>query len=175
MANPYVGEIRIFAGNFAPFGWAFCNGATQAISENAALFALIGTTYGGDGQTTFKLPDLQSRIPIMAGTLSTSSFMLGQNAGTETTTLNVANLPSHAHFVNADGANSNSTSPANTVPGSPPAGATPTYYKSAPASPTTMAGSAIGGGGSGQPFGIIQPILAVNFIISLFGVFPTQN
>ena len=175
MATPYIGEIRIFAGNFAPVGWAFCNGASIPIDQNDALFNLIGTTYGGNGTTTFNLPDLQGRIPLMAGSLSLQNFALGQKAGAESTTLNVANLPAHAHLVNADGANSNSTSPANTVPGSPPAGATPTYYKSAPATPTTMAANAITGGGGGQPISIIQPVLAVNFIISLFGIFPTQN
>ena len=175
MGTPYIGEIRIFAGNFAPVGWALCNGATIPIDQNDALFNLIGTTYGGNGTTTFNLPDLQGRIPVMPGSLSGVPIVLGQMAGTESTTLNIANLPAHAHFVNADGANSNSTSPANTVPGSPPAGATPTYYKSAPSTPTTMAANAITGGGGGQPFGIVQPILAVNFIIALFGVFPTQN
>src|ERR1700730_5747542 len=112
MGTPYIGEIRIFAGNFAPVNWALCDGATIPIAQNDALFNLIGTTYGGDGQTTFKLPDLRGRIPIMSGSLTLQNFVLGQNAGTESTTLNVANLPAHAHFVNADGANSNSTSPA---------------------------------------------------------------
>ncbi len=175
MSSPYIGEIRMFGGNFAPAGWAFCDGALLPISENETLFQLIGTTYGGDGQETFQLPNLASRIPIGTGTLSGQTFQLAQSAGSETVTLATANLPPHAHFVNADGGNSNSTSPANTIPGSPPAGATPTYYKSAPASATTMAANAITGGGGGQPVGIIQPVLTLNFIISLFGIFPTQN
>src|ERR1700757_2169256 len=106
MSSPFIGEIRMFAGNFAPVGWAFCNGALIPISENAALFNLIGTTYGGDGQTTFALPDLQSRVPIHVG----PGFALGQSGGAESVTLTVSQIPAHSHVPQANsGAGSQAT------------------------------------------------------------------
>ena len=175
MASPYIGEIRIFAGNFAPQGWALCNGAILPISENDTLFNLIGTTYGGDGQSTFALPNLQSRIPIGVGTLSGSTFQLAQTGGAETVTLTTAQLPPHAHYVNADGANANSVSPQNAIPGTAPASSTPTYYLTTPSAPTNFAPNAIGGGSGGQPISMIQPIVVLNFIISLYGVYPSPT
>lgn len=175
MSSPFVGEIRMFAGNFAPSGWLFCNGALVPIAENDVLFQLLGTTYGGDGQTTFGLPDLRGRVPLMQGTQSSQTFTLGQLAGQESTTLTTQQIPSHAHYVNADGTTANSSTPANSLPGTPGAGSTPTYYISAASTPSTFASQAMGGNAGGLPIPLIQPILAVNFIISQFGIFPSQN
>src|ERR1700756_3531820 len=111
MSSPFVGEIRMFAGNFAPAGWAFCNGALLPISENDVLFNLIGTTYGGDGQETFALPDLQSRIPIHAG----PGFILGQNGGVESVTLTTSQIPAHSHVPLANNNPGTSTTPQNSV------------------------------------------------------------
>src|SRR5512140_1495707 len=102
MSSPYIGEIRMFAGNFAPVGWAFCQGQLLAISENDALFNLIGTTYGGDGQNTFALPDLRSRVPVHSGTNQSQSFILGEKAGVEAVTLTVQQIPAHSHVPMAD-------------------------------------------------------------------------
>src|SRR5437588_2569600 len=99
MSEPYIGEIRMFGGNFPPNGWAFCNGQIMAIAENDALFALIGTTFGGDGQSTFALPNLQGRLPVHAGTGGGSSYVIGQLAGTETVTLNTQQMPTHTHVL----------------------------------------------------------------------------
>src|ERR1700726_881868 len=108
MAQPYVGEIRIFAGNFAPSGWMFCEGQLLPISEYETLFNLIGTTYGGDGQTTFALPDLRGRVPISMGQApNTSNYTIGQNGGTESITLSNAQMPQHSHFANKTGVGSN--------------------------------------------------------------------
>src|SRR3954463_4050754 len=116
MSQPYVGVIRIFAGNFAPVNWAFCNGQLLAISENDALFALIGTTYGGDGQSTFGLPDLRSRVPIHQGQgPGLSNYVIGQNGGVETVTLTVQQIPVHTHVPVCRAAGSDSPNPANAV------------------------------------------------------------
>ena len=165
MSQPFVGEIRMFPGNFAPVGWAFCNGALIAISQNDALFNLIGTTYGGDGQTTFALPDLRSRVPIHQGT----SFPLGQRSGAETVTLTVAQIPSHTH------------APQAVVPSGSQAGpggaawaqsALDQFSTNAPS--TAMAPQALSQSGGSQPHDNMVPYLAINFILSLFGIFPTQ-
>jgi microcystin-dependent protein len=164
MGQPYIGEIRMFAGNFAPQGWAFCDGAIVPIAQNDALFQLIGTTYGGDGQTTFALPDLVSPVHVGPG------FNLGQKGGAETVTLTVQQLPVHSHLPQAGGAGSgNTATPASHhwAPSTHQA-----YSTSAPAS--TMSSSAVGNTGGAQPHNNVQPYLAVNFIISLFGIFPSQ-
>jgi len=170
----YVGEIRMFAGNFEPAGWAFCDGRPLLISENETLFFLIGTTYGGDGQSTFHLPDFRGRVPIHVG----NGFQLGQTAGTETETLTIAQMPAHSHGVAA----SNSaplpatsaidiTGPVTYVPGSP--ATKPRLYAPAGAS-VAMAPASIGAAGESQPHNNMAPYLGINFIISLFGVFPPQ-
>src|SRR6201999_4560318 len=115
MSSPYIGEIRMFGGNFAPAGWAFCNGALLPISENDVLFNLIGTTYGGDGQNTFALPDLQSRVPVHQGTLAGQTYTLGQTGGSESVTLTTSQIPSHSHVPQANNAAGTSTSPQNSV------------------------------------------------------------
>lgn len=167
MSNPFIGEIRMFGGNFAPLGWAFCDGQLMAIAENVALFSLIGTTYGGDGQNTFALPDLRSRVPLHTG----PGFVQGQSGGVEQVTLTVAQMPAHNHSQIATTA---TATPAAAPSGSLVAASTATkFYGAAPSTPT--APSAILPAGQGQPHDNMAPFLAVSFIISLFGIFPSQN
>lgn len=158
----------MFAGSFAPAGWAFCNGALVAISNNDALFTLIGTTYGGDGQTTFALPNLSSRYPIHQGT--SPAYLIGSTGGSETVTLTTNQLPIHSHVPAASQAPGNSGTPTNSVWAKPSAASM--YTQSAP--DTTMAASAVQGAGGSQPHENMMPFLCVTFIISLFGIFPTQ-
>jgi len=171
MSDPFVGEIRMFGGNFAPLGWAFCDGTQIPISENDTLFNLIGTTYGGDGQSTFKLPDLRGRLPVHMGTArSGTPYTLGQTGGVEQVTLTANQMPIHAHAPRANSAPGAQTSPAGNVWADSP---NHPYSASAPAA--VMASQAIGSAGSGQPHDNMVPFLAVSFIISLFGIFPSQN
>jgi microcystin-dependent protein len=167
MAQPYVGEIRMFAGNFAPAGWMFCEGQLLPISEYETLFNLIGTTYGGDGQSTFALPDLRGRIPIHFG----NGFTLAENGGVETVTLTVSQIPAHTHpfLATTNGAGSNSVS--SNLLSQPPV--IEEYFQNNP----TLALSASSGGSTGgsQPHNNFQPYLCVDFIISLFGIFPSQT
>src|SRR5437016_2584474 len=167
MSSPFIGEIRMFAGNFAPVGWAFCNGALMAIDQNDALFNLIGTTYGGDGQTTFALPNLQSRVPIHVG----PGFALGQSGGTESVTLTTSQIPAHSHVPQASGNAGTASTPANTVWA---ANATLTQYSNAAPS-ANMDPAALGSAGGSQPHDNMIPFLVINFILSLFGVFPSQT
>jgi microcystin-dependent protein len=178
MANPYVGEIRMFGGNFAPVGWAFCQGQLLAISENETLFNLIGTTYGGDGQSTFALPDLRGRIPLHMGTSSGgSSHVIGELAGVESVTLTAQQIPVHSHTLegSSDPA-SPLLGPQNSLPGDTSASG-PMYdaLSSNGANIVTMSGSAIGVAGGSQPHNNLAPYLCVSFIISLFGIFPSQS
>ena len=176
MGQPFIGEIRMFGGNFAPNGWALCQGQTMAIDQNAALFQLIGTTYGGDGQSTFGLPDLQGRLPVHMGTARTgTSYVIGEKAGVEGVTLTVNQLPSHNHALQAT-ASTPSLSPSNALPAT--ASSTEpgvnTYGPGTGSATNLTAGTILSDGGT-QPHSNIQPILAINFIISLFGIFPSQN
>jgi microcystin-dependent protein len=165
--NPFLGEIRMFAGNFAPVGWAFCEGQILPISENEALFNLVGTTYGGDGQQTFALPNLQSRIPVHVG----QGFVLGQAAGEEVVTLTTQQMPAHTHGVIATTASGTQSSPArNTLAAS----ATVALYNGNPPS-TALAAPAVQNAGGSQPHDNMQPFLVLNFIIALNGVFPSQT
>jgi microcystin-dependent protein len=168
MSSPFIGEIRMFAGNFAPVGWAFCNGALIPISENDALFNLIGTTYGGDGQNTFALPNLQSRVPVHVG----PGFALGQSGGTESVTLTVSQIPAHSHVPQANNAPGTQVSPANGVWAST-SPALNNYSNVAPS--VTMDPAACGSSGGSQPHDNMVPFLVINFILSLFGVFPSQT
>jgi microcystin-dependent protein len=171
MGSPYIGEIRIFAGNFAPNGWAFCNGALQAINQNSALFSLIGTTYGGDGVNTFGLPDLQGRVPIHQGTDgSGNNYVMGQRAGVEAVTLTTGQIPAHTHVPQANSGPGNQQSPANGVWATPSTG---TIYSNVAPS-LGMAPAAIVSAGTSLPHDNMVPFLAVSFIISLFGIFPSQ-
>jgi microcystin-dependent protein len=179
MSQPFIGEIRMFAGNFAPVGWAFCDGAVLAISENSALFNLIGTTYGGDGQSTFALPNLQGRIPVHQG----PGFVIGQTGGQETVTLTTVQLPSHSHLVlttTGSTATAKSTPGGNFIADEVLAGAPnppPSTY--APfvndANQRTLALGSIQNAGGSQPHDNMVPFVCVNFILSLFGIFPSQT
>jgi microcystin-dependent protein len=169
MSSPFIGEIRMFGGNFAPAGWAFCNGALLAISDNDALFNLIGTTYGGDGQTTFALPNLQSRVPVHVG----PGFVLGQSGGVETVTLTTSQIPAHTHQASCFAVAGNSASPAACRWASSADTAINPYAP--PPSDSTMNAGAVGSDGGSQPHDNMIPFLCVNFILSLFGVFPSQT
>ena len=171
MSEPFLGEIRAVGFNFAPVGWAMCNGQLLSIAQNTALFSLLGTTYGGNGTTTFALPDLRGRVGIHQGQgPGLSPYVIGQVAGTETVTLIAQQMPQHNHVVNASGAAGTATRPTTAVLAKTTA---PAY---APASDgTVMAANMIGTAGGNQPHSNIQPYLAVNFIIALEGIFPSRN
>jgi microcystin-dependent protein len=167
MSQPYVGEIRMFAGNFAPAGWMFCAGQLLPISEFETLFNLIGTTYGGDGQTTFQLPDLQGRLPLHQG----SGFTLAETGGVEEVTLTISTIPSHSHPYLVSTATGNQSNPTGNVLDQ---NNTVKIYK--PVSGTNaMAPTTVGSTGGSQPHNNFQPYLCVNFIISMFGVFPSPT
>lgn len=180
--EPYIGSLCLFAGNFAPRGWALANGQLLAISQNSALFSILGTTYGGDGRTTFALPDLRGRAPLSAGTgPGLPNFSLGQSGGGVTTSLTTANMPSHTHsatvsttVANEDG---NTDSPAGALHAS--ASRTDIYFTGTPANPDQMAANAvtvtIGNTGGGQIFSTQSPYLAMNWIIALEGIYPSRN
>jgi microcystin-dependent protein len=167
MAQPYVGEIRMFAGNFAPAGWMFCQGDLLPISEYETLFNLIGTTYGGDGQSTFALPDLRGRIPIHQG----NGFTLAQTGGVEQVTLTVNQIPAHSHPMLASADQTTVTNVSGNVLGAPLT-ATP-FFAATPA--LALAPQAVTSIGGSQPHENFQPYLCVDFIISLFGIFPSQT
>ncbi|MFC6356145.1 phage tail protein [Luethyella okanaganae] len=166
MSTPFIGEIRLFGGNFAPAGWAFCNGQLMSIAENDVLFTLIGTTYGGDGQQTFGLPNLQSRFPRHAS----SGLPLGQASGTESVTLTSAQIPPHSHTALAATGAAATGDPSNAS-----WAAWPDVPYSTVAPTVAMNAAAISPSGANRPHDNMSPYLAVSFIISLFGIFPTQN
>jgi microcystin-dependent protein len=172
MSNPYVGEIRMAGFNFAPVGWAFCNGQTLSIAEYEALFTLIGTTYGGDGATNFQLPNLQGRIPFHQGTLNGNTMVIGQLSGSENVTLTSTQIPSHTHLLMANSASGGQPSPSGGVWAMSELGE---FSTEAPAAAHAMASSAILPSGGSQPHDNMPPFLVVNFIISLYGIFPSQN
>jgi len=175
MSEPYIGEIRMFGGNFAPAGWAFCDGQLLPISEYDTLFTLIGTTYGGDGQSTFALPDMRSRVPLHCGSLLGRSFILGEMGGAESVTLTSQQIPSHTHPIigSADRGSAAFTNltgfPAATV------AAGTAMYGTSDNNVQPMAAGAITPTGGAQPHDNMAPYLGVNFIISLFGVFPHES
>ena len=172
MAEPFIGEIRMFAGNFAPRGNSFCDGQLLAISQNDALFSLLGTTYGGDGRTTFALPDMRGRIPLHVGTgPGLSPRALGSKGGTEKENISIGQLPSHTHPMhgtteNGPAANPDGNALATSVVLTP--------YFDGPQD-QNMAASAIAGTGGGGTHTNIAPYLAINYIIALFGIFPSRN
>jgi microcystin-dependent protein len=173
MSDQYLAEIRQFAFNFAPVGWAFCNGQTLAISQNAALFSLLGTTYGGNGTTTFQLPNLQSRVAIHQGQgAGLSTYVIGQIGGVENVTLTVAQMPAHNHLVNAAGDLANHGSPNSKILG---ASDIPLYVTTPPTSPVTMSSTMIGIAGGSQSHPNIQPYLTLTFCIALVGIYPSRN
>jgi microcystin-dependent protein len=167
MAQPYVGEIRMFAGNFAPAGWMFCEGQLLPISEYETLFQLIGTTYGGDGESTFSLPDLRGRIPVHQG----NGFVLAETGGAEEITLTVSQIPAHSHAFLASTAIASQSSPGNSVLAQ--SSAADLYIEDAP--DINMSPVAVSPVGGSQPHTNFQPYLCVDFIISLFGIFPSPT
>lgn len=166
MAQPYVGEIRLFAGNFAPVGWEFCNGQLLPISENETLFQLLGTTYGGDGEETFALPNLQSRVPIHQG----NGYILAEAAGVESVTLTLNQIPSHTHPLLGSADPASVRSPSGQVFGRAPGDAYASEF-----TPDALTPAAIAPVGGSQPHENCQPFLCVNYIISLFGIFPSPT
>jgi len=170
MADPYIGEIRMFGGNFPPNGWLFCEGQLMPISENEVLYQLIGTTYGGDGQETFALPDLRGRIPIHQGISAGQSFIVGESGGAEAVTLISTQIPSHTHTIACDPNNGSSVTPQ----GNAVAGSALNPYNVA-GTDIQMGSQMIGVSGGSQPHENMMPYLCVNFIISLFGIFPSQT
>lgn len=175
MGQPYVGEIRMFAGNFAPNGWMTCEGQTLPISENDVLFNLIGTTYGGDGQETFNLPNLASRVPIHMGAQSGITYQIGQAAGTEQETLSVQQIPVHSHPVIAAAGNQ-VLSPGNTASlASGTGGPQGLELFVPPADLVALNPAGVGTAGGSQPHENTQPFLCINFVISLFGIFPSPT
>ena len=173
MSQPYVGEIRMFAGNFAPAGWNFCDGSLIAISENDTLVNLIGTTYGGDGQSTFALPNLASRVPIHMGTgPDGTTYQQGEMAGTEQETLTVQTIPNHTHPLTAStNAGADATPVGNVL--SATSGGIALYYEGGV--DANMNAQSITATGGSQPHENTQPFLCINFIISLFGIYPSQT
>jgi microcystin-dependent protein len=170
---PYVGEIRLFAGNFAPNGWMFCEGQTLPISENEVLFQLIGTTYGGDGEETFNLPNLASRVPIHMGTgPDGTTYQIGEMAGTEQETLSVQQIPSHSHPLTLKKGTGTSPNPGAKVMAASTASVQP-FLEDTP--DTAMNAQMVSPAGGSQPHTNCQPFLCINYIISLFGVFPSQT
>ena len=174
MADPYIGEIRLFAGNFNPTGFAMCNGQLMPISQNAALFSLIGTTYGGDGQTTFALPNLQGRLPVHMGTSAQGTYVQGQILGTETVTLTGAQIPSHTHTAYGTNTTAGTTSPAGALYAAT-TGTNDLYAAATAGTLGVMAGATLASAGGSQPHDNLMPFLCVTYIIALFGVFPSQN
>jgi microcystin-dependent protein len=168
MAQPYVGEIRMFGGNFAPAGWMFCEGQLLPISENETLFNLIGTTYGGDGESTFALPDLRGRLPIHQG----NGFVLAETGGAEEITLTVNQIPAHAHpFAASMNPGNASNAQNNDICSSPSL----LLYIEGQSPDTNLNPSVVGQVGGSQPHTNFQPYLCVDFIISLFGIFPSPT
>lgn len=179
MATPFLGEIKLFGGNFEIIGWAFCNGQLLSIAQNDALYQLLGTTYGGDGVTTFGLPNLQSRVALHQGQGSgLTNRTIGEVGGVESVTLVTANLPSHTHQAIATTVPGTATAPANALPATPSLAGTEFLYLSGAAGGTTDAPPAptsVSASGGNQPHDNIMPILALNYLIALEGIFPSQN
>lgn len=174
MSEPFIAEIRIFTGNFAPRGWAFCDGQLLPIAQNTALFSLIGTTYGGDGRNTMALPDLRGRAAMHPGRgPGLTERRLGERTGVEAVTVTEAQIPSHSHVVQSTGDDNNASSPVGAVPGL----AEDPQYR--PQSTLTAgqqpAADALSPAGGGQPHNNMQPFIVVNFIIALVGLFPSRS
>ncbi len=173
MSEPFIGQIMMVGFNFAPRGWALCNGQLLSIAQNTALFSLLGTYYGGNGQTTFALPDLRGRMPIHQGQgPGLTPRTIGENGGEETVTLNRGELPQHNHTVNVQSSPGNSTTPTNNYPAG--SSARDNIYSNA-APNATMNANEIGFTGGNQPHDNMSPYLTVNFIIALEGIYPSRD
>ncbi len=172
MSEPFLGQIMLVPYNFAPRGWAFCSGQILPIAQNTALFSLLGTTFGGNGQTTFALPDLRGRVPNGSGQgPGLSNYDLGQVGGTETGTLTVNQMPSHNHLVNVNADSGDTGRIENTYL----ANSSETPYIASITTPGTMAPQMIGNTGGSQPFNVLQPYLTLNYCIALEGIFPSRS
>ena len=177
MADPFIGEIRMFGGNFGPVGWATCDGQLLPIQQYTALFSILGTTFGGNGTTNFALPDLRGRVPVHVGTgPGLSPYTLGEKTGSERVTLVQNQMPAHTHSANCSSTSATQASPGGNIWASPvdSGGGAGTGYTNA-GSNGAMAPTAIGMAGGGLPVPIIQPFLCVTFIIALIGIFPSRS
>ena len=175
MSEPFLAEVRIVAFNFAPHGWAFCDGQLLPISQNQSLYSLLGTTYGGDGRTTFALPDLRGRVPIHVGSSNGSIHLLGQKGGEETHTLNAAEMPQHNHVLQGTGDPATSAQPAGNLLAQVPTAATPLYSDAAASLNETLNNVSVLNVGGGQNHNNMQPTLTLNFCIAMRGLFPSRN
>ena len=179
MSNPYIGEVRMFAGTFAPANWAMCDGRQIAISQNSTLYTLIGTTYGGDGVNTYNLPDLRGRLPLHQGNAASgTTYVIGQAAGTETVTITSATMAQHSHTAVGTSNAAAAVLPTNAVPATVPAGSgNDVLYVAPSANPTvvTLVSTTVGQAGSSLPHNNMAPFLCLTFIIALYGVYPSQN
>lgn len=176
MSDNYLGEIRLFAGNYAPAGWHLCDGAVLSISQNAALYALLGTTYGGDGQTTFQLPNLKARVPVGQGAgLGLTNRTIGQQFGVAQVTLTTSQMPAHSHRLCASTSAATSAEAQGLVPAQ---NGTDSFYAPAPATgaqPQAMVATTVAVAGGGQAHNNMMPSMAINYIIALEGIFPSRN
>lgn len=178
MSEPFIGMIVAFGGNFAPRGWALCQGQLLSIAQHTALFSILGTTYGGNGQTTFALPDLRGRAIVGEGQgPGLAPYALGEMAGAESTTLTTSQMPAHTHLVSAQATAASAPSPAGAVPAEMGTGKNATNLYGPPNSmtATTMAPSMISQAGGSQPFSVLNPFTVINYIIALEGIFPPHN
>lgn len=173
MSSPFLGELRLMSFNFAPKGWAFCDGQLLAISQNQALFALLGTTYGGNGQTTFALPDLRGRAPMHAATSFAGSVVLGEAGGAESVTLSASQLPAHTHALAASSDLANASVPGGALPAAKPRGGMNRY--AAGGGDTVMAPSSLASAGGSQPHPNLQPFTVLTWAIALQGIFPSRD
>lgn len=174
MSEPFVGEIRMFAGNFAPRSWAFCDGQLLAVSQNDALFSLLGTIYGGDGQTTFGLPDMRGRIPVHAGTgPGLSQRRLGSKGGQESVALSVNHLANHGHELRASTDLAQDAGPQGRLPGRSNPSSLDIYNEIGPFTP--LSSEAMTSAGGSQSHTNMQPFTCIHFIIALFGIYPSQQ
>ena len=175
-SEPYIGSIAMFGGNFAPRGWAFCQGQLLSIAQNTALFSILGTTFGGNGTTTFALPDLRGRSPVGVGQgPGLSAIQLGEIAGQENVTLLTSNLPAHNHPINCDNTGSSSPQPSGLIPGIAGDRTTSMNIYSGSTANATMNPQMVGLTGGGIAVGIRDPFLGINFIIATEGIFPSRN
>ena len=177
MAEPFIGQITLFGGNFAPRGWAFCDGQLLSISQNTALFSILGTTFGGNGQTTFGLPDLRGRVPMHPGSgPGLSARFLGEQGGVESVTLLATQMPPHNHQLNASSTDATTPVPTNNVLAKANDPNTLNEINSfAATSNTNLSPGSIGQAGGGQPHSNVQPYTCINYIIALEGIYPSRN
>ncbi len=175
MSEPFLAEVRIVGFNFAPRGWAFCDGQILPISQNQSLYSLLGTTYGGDGRTSFALPDLRGRTPIHVGSSNGSIHLLGQKGGEETHTLNAAEMPQHSHILNGTNVSATLPGPTDNLMAQTPQAVGPIYSDAAATLNVTLASAAVTNTGGGQAHNNMQPVLVLNFCIALQGLFPSRN